>query len=958
MFRLHRKKRIVLSTITALALVLPAIAFAANKFAVSEDTFAAVTYEMPEGYTTMVDPNFYDCAMKAFRSVYPVEEVPATGLTDEQLLRIDTLVCNDRQDGDRITDTTGIEKMSRMSYLDLSSNYISSIDLSGFNLLRHLNLHTNLISSINLDNNPGLQNLYLNKNQLTSINLSNNSILKDVDLSENQLTSINIANSPLIMSLKLDRNQLTSLNVSNMTNLSLLNINDNNLTALDVSNNASLNDLRADVITLYTGVEPTIVNGNYVYDLSGLGFLVDGNHQAYDVVFSIEDTDYYTYDKDNMRLTVNDPEGAGSYVEIDGVDDKDEGGFSYLLGLPSILNYDLNGGSGTFETQICYPGAETGNCTVEISDNTPTRTNYHFLGWATSASATTGTYQPGAEITLSESQTLYAIWAPIYTLSYNGNGASGAPAAQTCHANDTTSGCEVTVSSVVLVRDENHEFLGWADSATATLADYVADDVIVLTGNKTIYAAWGLVSTAVSLDFNTNGGEGQIDAQSCAIDIDHPTCNVTIPSTTPTRSGYYFLGWATSSSATTAAYQPSGTFTLNDNQTLYAIWAPIHTLNYNGNDGSSIPETSSCHANDTTSGCSVTIVNTEPTRNGYNFLGWADNSGATSAIYHGGGSLTLTDDKTIYAVWDLITTDVSLDFNLNGGAETVATQTCTIDINHPTCAVTIPNTTPTRNGYNFLGWADSSSATVAAYSAGSSVNINSNKTIYAVWELITTTVHLNFNLNGGAGTMAAQTCTTDINHSTCTATIPNTAPTRAGYNFLGWADSSSATEAAYSAGDSFDLSSDKTVYAVWDLVITTIGLSFDLNGVEGEIPMQTCEVDINHPTCSFVIPETELTREGYNYLGWAESATATEAVYQNGDTVTISANKTIYVVWEEIKSEDDEPDVPVPDTSAPDTGANTVSDTGAVFSLAVAPAVIAVVYKIVRRHNKKNSWGL
>lgn len=43
-----------------------------------------------------------------------------------------------------------------------------------------------------------------------------------------------------------------------------------------------------------------------------------------------------------------------------------------------------------------------------------------------------------------------------------------------------------------------------------------------------------------------------------------------------TRSGYTFLGWATSSSATSASYQPGGSYTANASVTLYAVWSCNH----------------------------------------------------------------------------------------------------------------------------------------------------------------------------------------------------------------------------------------------------------------------------------------------------------------------------------------------------------------------------------------------
>lgn len=69
--------------------------------------------------------------------------------------------------------------------------------------------------------------------------------------------------------------------------------------------------------------------------------------------------------------------------------------------------------------------------------------------------------------------------------------------------------------------------------------------------------------------FNANGGSlGNVPSyQTKKYGI-----NLALSSYEPTRSGYSFEGWGTSSSATTASYQPGSTYKSNSAITLYAIW--------------------------------------------------------------------------------------------------------------------------------------------------------------------------------------------------------------------------------------------------------------------------------------------------------------------------------------------------------------------------------------------------
>ena len=48
--------------------------------------------------------------------------------------------------------------------------------------------------------------------------------------------------------------------------------------------------------------------------------------------------------------------------------------------------------------------------------------------------------------------------------------------------------------------------------------------------------------------------------------------SITLSSTKPTKSGYNFKGWSTSSTATTASYSAGTAYTFSANTTLYAVW--------------------------------------------------------------------------------------------------------------------------------------------------------------------------------------------------------------------------------------------------------------------------------------------------------------------------------------------------------------------------------------------------
>ena len=89
------------------------------------------------------------------------------------------------------------------------------------------------------------------------------------------------------------------------------------------------------------------------------------------------------------------------------------------------------------------------------------------------------------------------------------------------------------------------------------------------------------------LYYNANGGSGAPPTQS-SVSTTNSSWTFTISSTEPTRSGYTFLGWAKSSTATSASYQPGDTIRLTSGSpkvTLYAVWEEASRTYYFRNLG-------------------------------------------------------------------------------------------------------------------------------------------------------------------------------------------------------------------------------------------------------------------------------------------------------------------------------------------------------------------------------------
>lgn len=163
-------------------------------------------------------------------------------------------------------------------------------------------------------------------------------------------------------------------------------------------------------------------------------------------------------------------------------------------------------------------------------------------------------------------------------------------------------------------------------------------------GTKTASSSISVsAKTKYTVSYNANGGSDAPAAQTKW----HGTA-LTLSTTKPTRTGYSFQGWATSSSGS-VAYAAGASYTANAGVTLYAVWkANTYKVSYNANGGSGAPA-----AQTKTYGVTLTLSSAKPTRANYTFLGWSTSASATTATYAAGGSYTSNAAATLYAVWKL-----------------------------------------------------------------------------------------------------------------------------------------------------------------------------------------------------------------------------------------------------------------------------------------------------------------
>ena len=356
-------------------------------------------------------------------------------------------------------------------------------------------------------------------------------------------------------------------------------------------------------------------------------------------------------------------------------------------------------------------------------------------------------------------------------------------------------------------------FAGWFDAATGGNPVNVSDPFLA---DTTVYAQWTESSQQptnyYTITFNAYTGQFADQSTTTTLMTDASGVLQSLP-TTPTKSGYNFVGWYTDANAGDLV-QVGHAFT--SDAMLYARWTPDYstpveyTVIFYLNDGVNTGVYSTITTTDSYGYHVLASLPVQPTRDGYDFAGWfTETSGGTKI------ELLITNfygDCPVYAQWtsqQVPVTGYTVTFDANGGTLT-GDATMTTDANGNLGSLP---TAPSWEGYTFTGWFD---AAIGGNEITTGTSFTANTTVYAQW-----------TANGDTPTPGASyTITFDANGGTLAEGVVNTrttgtdgklagvvsAPVMDGYTFVGWF---TATNGGEQVTTSYVFTSDVTVYAQW-----------------------------------------------------------------------------------------------------------------------------------------------
>ena len=557
----------------------------------------------------------------------------------------------------------------------------------------------------------------------------------------------------------------------------------------------------------------------------------------------------------------------------------------------------------------------------------------------------------------SEGITLYAKWTPI---TYNIRLYSRGEYVKNID-NVTYGHLNLPSAEDAGITYPNYKFVGWNIYDEQNWAMYTADRTystgLVTEQGKTayLYAAW-LEKDKYTVTYDANGGEGAPSAVEVHVDE-----VITLSGSMPTRQDYTFLGWAASSDATAAEYQPGDSYTMgNSIVTLFAVWSKNPELTYNANGG---VFTSFAAAAYPPVGSSVALTSAVPQKEGYRFVGWAESETATVSDIVASPYTMPNHDTVLYAVYEPIRYTVAVDsaagysvsginaggyvfgeyagftvsgtapkvyingvlteplgglyrFEVTKNSSVVVTDASKINVIYNANGGTdapidnngysngdlalIKNDKPTRVGYSFIGWARTASAAAKDFNAGDVITaIAEDIILYAVWEPIEYTIK--YDTNGGSGTMGDTAAVYDE----MTALAKN-AYEKTGSQFVGWAYAADGEIAYADRASVKNLTAvnggEVVLYAIWRGAKTKINFRFE-GGTSGT---PSSEAAYGKPLTAdnLIAP----TRHGYKFGGYYTAPNEGGNMVYNSDMIPVDTNPwssvaaelDLYAAWEPI----------------------------------------------------------
>jgi len=558
------------------------------------------------------------------------------------------------------------------------------------------------------------------------------------------------------------------------------------------------------------------------------------------------------------------------------------GSSTKVNGLPAgvVVTYNTSSNSGIIGTSgTTTTSSETFNKGSSLTLPVASRTGYEFSGWFNAATGGSLVGGPGG----SYSPSLSAL---ITTRSLTNNVAT----LTTSSAHGFVAGMTVTVINVDATFNGSYTITSVPTTTTFTYAktaNNVTSASVTPSGRATmtaltVYAQF--VGLTYTITYNGNGNTGGVVPQRGSLQVGGSAHVIDGATTPPTKTGYTFDGWYTTSTGTSGtAYAVGASYSTAANLNLFARWtANTNAISYNANTGTGDVPISGTYVSGATTAYTVLAKPAGLTKTGSEFIGWNTAADGSGTSYSVGASLTAITNTVLYAQWREST--YSYSYQLNGGTSTQPAPGTAIY----NASITLP-AAPTRSGFTFAGWNDGTNTIPLATT---SVNITANRIFVAQWTAESFTITFDGNSAfGGVATSGSVTNGTFVAGGVPYSIAAN-GFTKAGYNFDGWKNSAGTS---FVVGSGYSTLANLTLIAQWTPASYTI--TYNANGATSGTAPTSGTLTTGTAFTAAANPTPALTKTGYTFTRWNTKADGSGSSFAPGAAVTALSNLTLFAEW-------------------------------------------------------------
>ena len=481
-------------------------------------------------------------------------------------------------------------------------------------------------------------------------------------------------------------------------------------------------------------------------------------------------------------------------------------------------------------------------------------------------------------------------------------------------------------------------FAGWSigDTLYADSATVILDDIMAArgdaSGDKIVFEMrWN--KNEYQIQYNLDGGEGQIPADDKAYVVGETALTLAGASDSFYRNGYTFVGWKYSRDSyivynnTTGLFEPilAQYADANNIVTMYAVWSQkSYKISYNldgGRAGQYAPT-------NVLYGDEITI--SRPTRGGFDFIGWTAENLTDGALYNStsgyrgwngtkmvtaGSFMDLCNidegNVVLTAHWEQATYLITYD--LNGGSGIAIGTQMEIKIGDRIVLPTLRD--GFKTGCTYAGWGVDPANAIRSgtvFSENMAPVGDNTLVLYAIWDSVEYKVRYRY--------------TSDYDYSTLSVSygevinIPELY--RAGYTFKGWSISNADSTTAYYSKDgntwyrvgssnidgtyfkNLSSSNDGTVTleALWEK--KEYRIVYNTNGGTGKAPLDSKVYAIGDPIEMKDFYSLNGTNGSKSVVGWSlESNGSSVSIVEFTEGLSEKADATnavnLYAVWVE-----------------------------------------------------------